>query len=61
MCSPCATAGTLGGGTVQVPAGTYLVRLRVQVRTGFIDSLPITVTGSPGKLDVDANQQVKVV
>jgi hypothetical protein len=44
-----------------VPAGNYLVRLRVQVRTGFIDSLPITVTGSPGKLDVDANQQVKVV
>ena len=42
-----------------VPAvikGEYLVRLRVE----GIDSLPITLTGSPPKLDFDPQQKVKV-
>jgi hypothetical protein len=39
-----------------VPAGDYLVRLRVQ----GIDSLPVTVTGSPAKLAFDPQQKVHV-
>jgi len=39
-----------------VEAGNYLVRLRVE----GIDSLPVTVTGSPAKLDFDPRQKVKV-
>jgi hypothetical protein len=39
-----------------VAAGTYVVRLRVD----GIDSLPITVSGSPPKLDFDPQQTVTV-
>jgi len=39
-----------------VAAGTYLVRLRVD----GIDSLPITMSGSPPKLDFDPQQMVTV-
>ena len=39
-----------------VPAGEYLVRLRVD----GIDSLPITVTGSPAVMDFDPQQRVTV-
>jgi hypothetical protein len=42
-----------------VPAvenGVYVVRLRVE----GVDSLPITLTGSPARLDFDAAQQVTV-
>jgi hypothetical protein len=39
-----------------VPAGKYIVRLRVR----GIDSLPITLTGSPPVLNFDASQQVTV-
>jgi hypothetical protein len=39
-----------------VVAGEYVVRLRV----GGIDSLPVTITGSPAKLDFDPQQKVKV-
>jgi len=39
-----------------VKAGKYLVRLRVE----GIDSLPITLTGSPPKLDFDPQQKVTV-
>jgi len=40
-----------------VSPGSYIVRLRVD----GIDSLPITVSGSPPKLGFDANQTVTVV
>ena len=40
-----------------VAAGAYLVRLRV----GDIDSLPVTLTGSPGVLNVDPQQRITVV
>jgi hypothetical protein len=39
-----------------VVAGSYLVRLRVD----GIDSLPVTISGSPPKLDFDAQQTVTV-
>lgn len=39
-----------------VGAGQYLVRLRVE----GIDSLPITITGSPAVMDFDPQQQVTV-
>jgi len=39
-----------------VGAGKYLVRLRVD----GIDSLPVTITGSPAKLDFDPQQTVTV-
>ena len=39
-----------------VVVGEYVVRLRV----GGIDSLPVTITGSPAKLDFDPQQKVKV-
>lgn len=39
-----------------VAAGEYMVRLRVE----GIDSLPITITGSPAKLDLDPLQKVTV-
>jgi hypothetical protein len=39
-----------------VQAGEYLVRLRVE----GIDSLPITIAGSPAKLDFDPQQRVTV-
>jgi hypothetical protein len=39
-----------------VPKGEYLVRLRVE----GVDSLPVTITGSPAKLDFDQQQKVKV-
>jgi hypothetical protein len=39
-----------------VVAGEYIVRLRVE----GIDSLPVTITGSPAKLDFDPQQKVKV-
>jgi Pvc16 N-terminal domain len=39
-----------------VVAGNYLVRLRVD----GIDSMPITITGSPAKLGFDPQQKVKV-
>ncbi|HWU87959.1 MAG TPA: DUF4255 domain-containing protein, partial [Kofleriaceae bacterium] len=39
-----------------VAAGTYLLRLRVD----GIDSLPVTLTGSPPKLDFDPQQTVTV-
>lgn len=45
--------------TFTVPAvteGEYLVRLRVE----GIDSLPITITGSPAKMEFDTNQKVNV-
>jgi hypothetical protein len=45
--------------TFTVPAvenGVYVVRLRVE----GVDSLPITMTGSPARLDFDAQQQVTV-
>jgi hypothetical protein len=45
--------------TFTVPSvleGDYLVRLRVE----GVDSLPITVTGSPAKLDFDPQQKVSV-
>ena len=38
-------------------AGTYILRLRVD----GVDSMPITVSGSPPMLDFDANQRVTVV
>ena len=37
-------------------AGEYIVRLRVD----GIDSLPVTITGSPPTLDFDAQQKVTV-
>ena len=40
-----------------IPAGVYLVRLRVQ----GIDSLPVTLTGSPVRLEFDPAQKVTVV
>jgi len=46
--------------TVTIPAvveGEYVVRLRVE----GLDSLPVTITGSPAKLDFDPQQKVKVV
>ncbi|WP_217995206.1 hypothetical protein, partial [Methylogaea oryzae] len=39
-----------------VAAGEYLVRLRVE----GIDSLPVTLTGSPAKFDFDPQQKVVV-
>lgn len=39
-----------------VAAGDYIVRLRVE----GIDSLPITITGSPAKFDLDPQQRVTV-
>jgi hypothetical protein len=39
-----------------VVAGAYVVRLRV----GGIDSLPVTIAGSPAKLDFDPQQRVTV-
>ncbi len=39
-----------------VDPGEYVVRLRVE----GIDSLPVTITGSPAKLDFDAQQKVTV-
>lgn len=45
--------------TFTVPAvleGEYLVRLRVE----GIDSLPVTITGSPAKLEFDPSQKVNV-
>ena len=39
-----------------VAAGEYVVRLRV----GGIDSLPVTLTGSPAALNFDPQQRIKV-
>jgi hypothetical protein len=47
---------TLDFTITNVPAGKYLVRLRVE----GIDSLPITITGSPAVFDFDPQQIVTV-
>jgi hypothetical protein len=47
---------TLDFTVTAVAAGEYIVRLRVE----GIDSLPITITGSPAKFDLDPLQKVTV-
>ena len=47
---------TLDFAIPNVPAGEYMVRLRVD----GIDSLPITITGSPAVFDFDPQQRVTV-